>query len=1050
MDLGPLLGKSYLELLQSELDDWVLSQEVEEVAEFHTGPSIDTLNDADVLSMAEGEEEAYDKIAALAEYLLKDHQEKPVEEVFGSLVSEEDFAESPRESCLEGKKRRSCSEALEPKRRKVAHSPAVCVLNDPSANVPLNGCCPVADQPNFHLQFSVTTVGLAGRTPKILEPSASPHLEYYLLNPKDIQVILTFEPLVQQTHWLARPEDTTKEGCPGKEGKTETGPDKSPPVPSEQIQKRPESVDAFCTELKSHFRDSCHFGKMEGEAPLDHLYLECNLAEFPSEDKGRRSTDPEEKSRTPVERRHLFQTPGRNDPSTKTIVLLGEAGMGKSLLAQKICLEWSEGQWPKYDFVFRFDCGHLNTGSHQNLKSLLFEHSALSQEELNEVYKYVLHNPEKVLLIFDGFEELKDHDSFTKPCPERSPRWDPCGTGATLASLFQKKLLNGCTLLLMARPKGKLHQCLPKADKILELTGFSMQQAKMYIAQYFEGLPTCDGAATLIQKSPYLFSHCHRPDLCRFICESVFQTEGIELPSTLTSLFVKSLLQKMAHATENKVHPKRHLATLGQMAWDVLQNHQKVFTSSHFSSGEVKEFALDYGLVVPLLFPENSSNETEECGRFAFPNSVVQNFLLALHLVLAKEIKDKKLTQHLCLLSKAKKSLSSSSSLDLVPRFLSGLLFLEDNLLSPLLFGEEGEQDVEKMVAKKKKSLSKYIRRLPIRDFSPGRLLQLFHCVHETEDTYLLQHLALELRSNLSFMGFSLAPSDIHVLSSVLKRSAKETTLDFRGSSIDSEGLRQLVVMKNVSAFRASLSHAIDLWKHLWETKQEEQLRSAMEKFITLPFKAQAMKDVEDLSALVHLEEEMAQSQADSNGCKIHRIPAVADFKQIEFMMGPISGLKGFQKLVQILDAFPCLQHLDLDSPKENEIGDEGVLSLCKVLPRLHSLETLNLSRNKITDLGAERLSAALPSLPSLKTLSLYNNRIGDAGAEHLAEMLPKMPSLRVLDIHCNQITAAGAHCLTDSLKCCPWVQSMALWSPAIPHGVLDHLQQLDPRIRLL
>ncbi|KAH0632053.1 hypothetical protein JD844_020107 [Phrynosoma platyrhinos] len=856
--------------------------------------------------MAEGEEEAYDKIAALAEYLLKDHQEKPVEEVFA--------------------------------------------------------------------------------------PSAIPSLEYCLLNPKDIQVTLTFEPLIQQVDWPARPEDT----CPGEEGKAEAGPgDKSPPVPSEQTQKRPESVDAFCMELKSLFQDGCQFGQTDGGPPLDHLYIEGTLAEFPSEAKGGRSADPrapgdlEEKAKTPAERRRLFQTPGRKDPSTKIIVVLGKAGMGKSLLAQKICLEWSDGQWPEYDFVFRFDCWQLSSEKQQNLKCLLFEHSALSQEELNEVYGYVLHNPEKVLFIFDGFEELKDHDGFAKPCP--------CGTGAILAGLFQKKVLNGCTVLLTARPKAKLHQCLPKADKILELMGFSMQQAETFLTRYFEGLPTCNGAASLIQKSPYLSSHCHHPDLCRFICKSVFQTGGAELPSTLTGLFVKSLLQKMTIATKNKVLPKQHhLATLAQMAWDLLHNHQNVFTNSHFSSGEVKEFALDCGLAVPSPFPENSSNKTEEYGgRFVFPNSVVQNFLLALHLVLAKEIKDKKLTQHLRLLSKGKKSLSSSA-LDLVPRFLSGLLFLEDHLISPLLFGEEGELDLdlEKMMAKKKKSLSKYIRKLPVRDFSPGRLLQLFHCVHETEDTYLLQHSALELRSDLSFAGVPLTPSDVHVLSSILRRSAKEITLDFRGSSLDLEGLRQLVTMKNVhfSVFsRASLSHAIELWKHLWETKQGEQLRWATEKFISLPFQVQTMKDVEDLSALVRLEEEMAQRYvhpsvhpiyhrgfrfgageqkgrlADSNGCKIHRIPAIADLKQLEFT---------------------------LDSPKENEIGDEGVLSFCKVLPRLHSLETLN----------------------------LYNNSIGDNGAENFAKMLPKMPSLRVLE----------------------------LWNPTIPHGVLDHLQQLDSRIRLL
>lgn len=162
--------------------------------------------------------------------------------------------------------------------------------------------------------------------------------------------------------------------------------------------------------------------------------------------------------------------------------------------------------------------------------------------------------------------------------------------------------------------------------------------------------------------------------------------------------------------------------------------------------------------------------------------------------------------------------------------------------------------------------------------------------------------------------------------------------------------------------------------------------------------------------------------------------------------MGP----QAFPTLAKILPAFSSLQHLDLDSLSENKIGDKGVSKLSAIFPQLKALETLNLSQNSITDVGACKLAEALPALAkSLLRLSLYNNCICDKGAKSLAQVLPDMVSLRVMDVQFNKFTAAGAQQLAFSLQKCPQVETLAMWTPTIPFGVQEHLQQLDARISL-
>ncbi|XP_069426043.1 MHC class II transactivator isoform X6 [Ovis canadensis] len=320
-----------------------------------------------------------------------------------------------------------------------------------------------------------------------------------------------------------------------------------------------------------------------------------------------------------------------------------------------------------------------------------------------------------------------------------------------------------------------------------------------------------------------------------------------------------------------------------------------------------------------------------------------------------------------------------------VPRFLVGLVFQPRASCLGALAGPAASTSVDR----KQKVLTRYLKRLQPGTLQAGRLLELLHCAHEALDPGLWQHVLQGLPARLSFLGTRLTPPDTHVLGSALEAAGQDFSLDLRGTGVDPSGLGSLVGLSCVTRFRAALSDTVELWESLQQRGEAKLLRAVEEKFTIEPFKAKSMKDVEDLGNLVQIQRTRSSSEAAAG-----ELPAVRDLKKLEFALGPVLGPQVFPKLVKILEAFTSLQHLDLDSLSENKIGDEGVAQLSATFPQLKALETLNLSQNNITDVGACKLAEALPALAA----SLLRLR---------------------------------------------------MWTPTIPFGVQEHLQQLDPRIIL-
>jgi len=120
----------------------------------------------------------------------------------------------------------------------------------------------------------------------------------------------------------------------------------------------------------------------------------------------------------PVRKLEELFLPNRDTQNPRKILVVGRPGIGKSILCTKLSRDWSAGSLfrdstgnKNFEHLFLFQFRWFNTGRTENisLKQLM---SLLCQEGDidNEVFQYMLDNPEKILLVFDGLDEFKHHE----------------------------------------------------------------------------------------------------------------------------------------------------------------------------------------------------------------------------------------------------------------------------------------------------------------------------------------------------------------------------------------------------------------------------------------------------------------------------------------------------------------------------------------------------------------------------------------------------------------------------------------------------------------
>ena len=216
-------------------------------------------------------------------------------------------------------------------------------------------------------------------------------------------------------------------------------------------------------------------------------------------------------------------------PPPKSVCLIeGAPGGGKSTLALHICHQWAQG----VSWLARFDLvvlAFLRDEEIQNARTLADILPAdIAQSQLNVVPKIQASYGEKVLFIFDGWDEFPHH--LMNSCKSLV---------STIICKPQNLRLNRSTVLITSRPVSSIN-LFP--DRRVEILGFTQIQIHEYIAKALQNNSTqIHKLVQHLEEHAVIEGYCYIP-LHSAILVHIFLTMKGTLPTTLHELFCDFVL----------------------------------------------------------------------------------------------------------------------------------------------------------------------------------------------------------------------------------------------------------------------------------------------------------------------------------------------------------------------------------------------------------------------------------------------------------------------------------------------------------------------------
>ena len=633
------------------------------------------------------------------------------------------------------------------------------------------------------------------------------------------------------------------------------------------------------------------------------------------------------------------------DAEKQNILVVGHPGTGKTLFCTKILRDWAcdnlfiEGQNAQLDFqvAFLVKLRMLNPIADQklNLRELLeySEYSKPLSDEPDEIWKYIRQNPNKVLVIFDGFDEYSgrteiDNDDtlYRNWEEERMP------LHSLLKKILSGKILAGATVLTTTRPTavscfGSL--CFHKAVEIL---GFTPQQVEDYVEKFTSGGDKAKTIKEHIRSNLNLLSFCYIPVNCFIICSCLLKLLIDNsayhlgcLPTKLTEIYSVAIkILYFCYDDDRCRHHKdkgrdfylkpfkelpeavtRVFSRLGEIAFNGIQQGRLVFESQEVNDLEKN------GLFQRL--PDTSRGLKEGKAQYCFLHLTVQAFFAAKYLVDTMSHEELKtfVSDHI-----------KEGAWKVVMQFVAGLLEQEEpstDIFSGLLplssvtretTRFEIRREIRREISEnRREARTETVTCWPAQE-DKKLVLTLFNCMYENNSSSLevQSRLAQTDCNALDFSECRLSPLDCLTLVHALQSSGKKILhFNLLANHIDSLG-------------------CIEISK-LFGGKDHNQ--------------------------------------------------GFCNLKSLNLTLNRI-GDEGVKYLTTALINNNCkLNSLGL---KWNDITDKGVEHLTKALINNNcKLNSLGLEGNEITDKGVEHLTTALINNNcKLKSLGLVMNRITD------------------------------------------------------------------------
>ncbi|XP_059862707.1 NACHT, LRR and PYD domains-containing protein 3 isoform X1 [Delphinus delphis] len=706
----------------------------------------------------------------------------------------------------------------------------------------------------------------------------------------------------------------------------------------------------------------------------------------------------------------LFDPEDQHSEPVHTVVFQGAAGIGKTILARKIMLDWASEELyqDKFDYLFYIHCREVSLGMQRSLGDLI----ASCCPGPNPPIGKIVSKPSRILFLMDGFDELQG--AFDERTEALCTNWQKVERGdILLSSLIRKRLLPEASLLITTRPVAleKLQHLLGRARHV-EILGFSEVKKKEYFFKYFSDEQQAREAFRLIQENEILFTMCFIPLVCWIVCTGLKQQmdSGKSLARTSKTttavyiFFLSSLLQSQGGSQEH--HNSATLWGLCSLAADGIWN-QKIL----FEECDLRNHGLQKADVSAFL-RMNLFQKEVDCEKFySFIHMTFQEFFAAMYYLLEEENQGE--TRNMQQSSLKLPNRDVTVLLENYGKFEKGYLIFVVRFLFGLI-NQERTSYLEKKLSCKisqkiRLELLKWIEakaKAKMLQIEPSQL-ELFYCLYEMQEEDFVQRamgyfpkIEIKLSTRMDHVVSSFCIENCHHMESLslrlLHNSSKEEEEEEeeeKEEEVQHSDVNDCVLSDPHVAYSQRLVNYLtsSICRGIFSVLSDNW------NLTELNLSGNTLGD----PGMKVLCETLQQP-----GCNIRRLWLGQCCLSHQCCFNISSVLSNNQKLVE----------LDLS---HNALGDFGIRLLCVGLRHLFcNLKKLWLVSCCLTSVCCDDLASVLSTNHSLTRLYLGENALGDSGVGILCEKA-KNPqcNLQKLGLVNSGITSGGCVALCSVLS---------------------------------